>query len=130
MTLSNVSWQPISNELNTFADSGLRPLSYNEVRARLITDILFMSNVVVPGQSLLCNPATAQWIKTDPELIEWLMRNGRIVALLHKEEPSFQDLLAGLEARKSVALKWINKRTLEETAKELDNVYSESHGAA
>jgi len=85
-----------------------------------------MGSVIIPGQSLLCNPATAQWIKNDPELIKWLMRNGRIIPLLYEEKPSFQDLLYDLEERKSVALKWVNISSLEKIAKELDDVYSES----
>lgn len=121
-----LDWHAVSNVLNTFANRGTRPLPEHDIRTRLITHVLFMGKVIIPSQSLLCNPATYEWIidKEKRELFEWLCRNGKLVILSYKEKQSFEELLDLLRARKTVALKWMKDKELEKVAKELDFIFS------
>ena len=121
-----LDWHAVSNVLNTFANRGTRPLPERDIRTRLITHVLFMDRVIIPSQSLLCNPATYEWVidKKKRELFEWLCRNGKLVVLSYKERQSFEELLELLQARKTVALKWMRNKELEKVAKELDSIFS------
>jgi uncharacterized protein YlbG (UPF0298 family) len=129
MDISDGEWQPVSNELNTFAAEGMEPLPEIDIRTRLISDVLFMGKVVIPSQSLLCNPATYKWLRDarKRELFKWLISNGKLIILTYKETPSFEDLLEYLKERKTVALKWVKEKELQNIARELDFMSSDKH---
>lgn len=126
--MSDYTNLPLTNIFNTAGVGGARPLSEDDIWAKLISHVVFMGGAIIPCTNVLCNPATYKWLKNERKrrLIEWLVGKKRLSILRYTEDESFESFAESLIEKESSALKWTSTKTIRELAKVLDSIFKRS----
>ncbi|MBN1901595.1 hypothetical protein JW926_09765, partial [Candidatus Sumerlaeota bacterium] len=110
-----------TNLFNTYADFGKGPLKAHAIQNRTLFDILFSDELLIPGTSLLCNPATDAFIKNNPDLLEGFLKSGKIHPIVTDKNKTFAELTGFLKSRNSVSLNVQDIKITEKNAEFIDS---------
>ena len=121
---------PLSNMMNSHAQSGREPFGSSQIWTSIISDVLLCGGVVIPATSFLCNPAIVDWVKCKRhrDILEWLWASGRLRVLFYTENEDFEGHAQVLIRKGSPAVQLARQGRIDRLANELDRIFCDPNG--